>query len=126
MTRTKKGQKPVGWDYWGKRPIGLGANGTKAKRVGIKKERSKLKREIKKEADMTLVKNAYKWGDMAGDTELEQMLNAYLTTRFIHNKDVPADECLEEARKVIEVMRAYGDCSDPGAAWDALGREEYL
>lgn len=49
MGKTKKGKKPPGWDYWGKRPIGFGANGTKKKRIGIKKERAKLKREVKKE-----------------------------------------------------------------------------
>lgn len=47
MARTKKGKKPVGWDYWGKRPIGSGANGTKNKRVGIQKERAKAKRELR-------------------------------------------------------------------------------
>ena len=47
MSRSKKGKKPVGWDYWGKRPIGGGANGTENKRVGIQKERAKGKREVK-------------------------------------------------------------------------------
>lgn len=49
MARTKKGKKPVGWDYWGKRPIGMGATGTENKRLGIQKERAILKREVKKE-----------------------------------------------------------------------------
>lgn len=49
MSRSKKGKKSPGWDYWGKRPIGSGANGTKAKRIGIKRERAKLKAAAKKE-----------------------------------------------------------------------------
>lgn len=40
MSRTKKGKKPCGWDYWGKRPLGMGDHGTRGKRVGIKKERA--------------------------------------------------------------------------------------
>lgn len=48
MTRTKKGKKPVGWDYWGKRPFGFGASGTKDKRIGLKKQRAALKIEIRK------------------------------------------------------------------------------
>jgi hypothetical protein len=50
MSRTKKGKKPPGWDYWGKRPIGMGDHGTKGKRVGIQKERAKLKRDTRKAA----------------------------------------------------------------------------
>lgn len=49
MSRTKKGKKPAGWDYWGRRPLGFGAAGTKDKRVGIKRERAKLKQSLKKE-----------------------------------------------------------------------------
>ncbi len=49
MSRTKKGKKPPGWDYWGKRPFGFGAQGTKDKRVGIQRERALLKRAAKKE-----------------------------------------------------------------------------
>lgn len=51
MSRTKKGKKPPGWDYWGKRPIGWGERGTKNKRVGIKIERAKLKAKLKKEKE---------------------------------------------------------------------------
>lgn len=51
MSKTKKGKKPVGWDYWGKRPIGMGDQGTKGKRTGIQKERAKLKREVRKEEE---------------------------------------------------------------------------
>lgn len=50
MSRTKKGKKSVGWDYWGKRPLGFGASGTKNKRVGIKRERAANKRAAAKDA----------------------------------------------------------------------------
>ena len=45
MSRSKKGAKPSGWDYWGKRLIGWGSWGTKAKRLGLKSERAKLKED---------------------------------------------------------------------------------
>jgi len=53
MSRTKKGKKPCGWDYWGKRPLQLGAGGKpdgkrKSKQIGIQRERSISKRELKK------------------------------------------------------------------------------
>jgi hypothetical protein len=48
MSRTKKGKKPIGYDYWGKRPIGSGSSGTSNKRDGIQKERAALKRETQK------------------------------------------------------------------------------
>jgi hypothetical protein len=54
MSRTKKGKKSPGWDYWGKRPIGSGDHGTKGKRSGIQKERAKNKaqeRKVKREKD---------------------------------------------------------------------------
>lgn len=59
MSRTKKGQKPPGWDYWGKRPgLGMGAGGKpkskrKEKRIGIKKERAALKRTAYRELNGT-------------------------------------------------------------------------
>jgi hypothetical protein len=49
MSRTKKGKKPPGWDYWGKRPIGWGDHSTKGKRTGIKRERAKAKQSLIKE-----------------------------------------------------------------------------
>ena len=48
MSKTKKGAKPPGWDYWGKRPLGSGATGTKNKRDGIQKERAQEKRKLAK------------------------------------------------------------------------------
>lgn len=50
MSRTKRNRrKSPGWDYWGKRPIGMGDHGTKGKRTGIQRERAILKRDLKKE-----------------------------------------------------------------------------
>lgn len=48
MSRTKKGKKSPGWDYWGKRPLGFGAQGTKNKRDGIQRERAQLKAATRK------------------------------------------------------------------------------
>ena len=51
MSRTKKGKKPPGWVYWGRRPLGMGAGGKnkkKEKRDGIQRERAILKRELDK------------------------------------------------------------------------------
>ena len=42
---------------------------------------------------------------MDGDTELERTLNAMLTARFILTKNVPSDECLDEARMIIEIVK---------------------
>lgn len=72
-----------------------------------------------------IVKDARNWQLMAGSTSLEQMINAYLTTQFVLSEAVPADECLAEARKIIAIVRAYGELADSGAAWDELGREEF-
>jgi hypothetical protein len=49
MSRTKKGKKGSGHDYWGKRPLGFGDHGTKGKRLGLKKERSQAKQKLLKE-----------------------------------------------------------------------------
>jgi hypothetical protein len=49
MSRTKKGKKPPGYDYWGKRPLGFGGHGTKGKRDGIQKERAQGKQKTRKE-----------------------------------------------------------------------------
>ena len=76
-----------------------------------------------KKVPLRIVKDARYWREMEGNTPLEQMLNAYLTCNFIVSKDVPADECLAAAKKVIEVVRAYGESADSGAAWDELGRD---
>jgi hypothetical protein len=57
VSRTKKGSKPPGWDYWGKRPLGYGAGGKrpagkrKEKQAGIQRERTILKRKLKKEVE---------------------------------------------------------------------------
>lgn len=55
MSRTNKGKKGPGNDYWGKRPLGMGDHGTRDKRIGIKKERAQARQKlhkIKKEKDV--------------------------------------------------------------------------
>jgi hypothetical protein len=52
-----------------------------------------------------MIKDANNWTEMAGDTELEKRINSYLTAQFIWRTHVPEDECLEEARKVIAIVR---------------------
>ena len=44
---------------------------------------------------------------MDGDTALEKAINAYLTRRFIVKKDVPADECLSEAKAIVGLCMAH-------------------
>jgi hypothetical protein len=41
---------------------------------------------------------------MDGDTPLEKKLNALLTRSFILNRDVPADECLFEAKEILDMF----------------------
>lgn len=53
--------------------------------------------------------NPLKWKKMLGETDLEKQLNSYLTTQFIGKFDVPSDECLLEAKRVIEIIRAYDE-----------------
>ena len=45
---------------------------------------------------------------MDGDTPQEKWLNAYLTSSFITNRSVPADECLGEARTIITTLELMG------------------
>ena len=56
---------------------------------------------------MRTVKNASDWKKMAGDNELEKRLNSYLTCQFIVKHDIPADECLSEARFIIAFVKEY-------------------
>lgn len=51
-----------------------------------------------------LVKDASKWKEMAGDTDLEKKINSYLTCRFIVSKDIPCNECLTEAKAIIKMV----------------------
>lgn len=46
-------------------------------------------------------------------------------TYLVLSRNVPSDECLSEARKIIEIVYAYGEVADSGAAWDVLGREMF-
>lgn len=51
MSRTKKGSKGPGYEYWGKRPLKAShpGGGTKNKRVAIQRERAVGKRSVAKE-----------------------------------------------------------------------------
>lgn len=60
-----------------------------------------------KKTKVKLVKDAEVWQDMAGDSALEKRINSYLTCQFILCKDVPADECLSEAKEIIKLVQEY-------------------
>ena len=50
MSRTIKGKKPIGYDYWGKRAMsGSCGFGPVVKRMTHKKERAQAKQELDKE-----------------------------------------------------------------------------
>lgn len=53
MSRSKKGKKAPGTEYWGSREITKGgpssSSGTQDKRIGIQKERANSKRNLFKE-----------------------------------------------------------------------------
>lgn len=49
MARTKRGAKPLGYDYWGKRALsGLCGFGKKVKKLTHKIERAQAKRLVEK------------------------------------------------------------------------------
>ena len=48
---------------------------------------------------------------MNGNTPMEKAMNAFLTKSFIGSSDIPADECLTEARDVIGWYRAGSNTS---------------
>ena len=47
------------------------------------------------------------WEQMEGISKLEKYLNAYLTSQFVLQHDVPSDECLSEAKNVIDIIKTY-------------------
>lgn len=49
---------------------------------------------------------------MAGETLLHKRLNAYLTKRFILDKDVPADECIAEVDEIIKMVEDFYGITD--------------
>jgi hypothetical protein len=51
MSRTKKGKKSPGYDYWSKRPMSGSSPSKWAKKVTHKLERLKAKEEVKKEKE---------------------------------------------------------------------------
>lgn len=51
---------------------------------------------------MKLITNPIEnWQQMAGDTELEQKLNALITERMVSHQEIPFDECLSEATMLV-------------------------
>jgi len=51
MSRTKKGKKAVGYDYWSKRPTPSMTPGRPAKTMTHRRERIEGKNEIKKQRE---------------------------------------------------------------------------
>jgi len=49
------------------------------------------------------------WREMDGDGDLEKKLNHYLTHQFILTHGVPADECLNEAKRILEMSGSDDD-----------------
>jgi len=58
-----------------------------------------MKKEISR-----VVKGKVTWEQMDGDNELEKKVNCYLTKQFILSSNVPADECLSEAKHIIALV----------------------
>jgi hypothetical protein len=48
MSRSKKGSKGPGFDYWGKRPFSVNGHGSSIKKLTHKKERAISKQKLHK------------------------------------------------------------------------------
>jgi len=57
---------------------------------------------MKKKHNYHMVKDASRWQEMDGDSRAEKQINSYLTCAFISQYDIPSDECLNEAKAVLE------------------------
>ncbi len=44
---------------------------------------------------------------MAGDTMLERAINSLVTRSFIGTKDLPSDECLSEAKEIVQLSQDF-------------------
>lgn len=62
---------------------------------------------MKENKNTNLVDDCYAWDKMDGRDDLEKMVNGFLTGRFICRRQVPADECLSEARTIIMMVRQH-------------------
>jgi hypothetical protein len=51
MGKTKRGEKPPGWETWSKRPYSCAPPGKKTKQITNRKERAAKKRLVKKEQE---------------------------------------------------------------------------
>jgi hypothetical protein len=49
-----------------------------------------------------IIKDASKWQDMDGNTNIEKQINSYLTCIFISKHNIPSDECLSETKAILE------------------------
>ncbi len=54
-----------------------------------------------------IVKDASRWQDMDGETPVVQKINSYITCAFILSQDMPADECLSEARVIVNKFKLH-------------------
>jgi septal ring factor EnvC (AmiA/AmiB activator) len=57
---------------------------------------------------------------MAGDTDLEKKVNAYLTCQFVCFQDIPDDECLKETRHLIQLFQEHNQLAAKDAEILAL------
>lgn len=48
-----------------------------------------------------IIKGKISWKKMKGKDDLEKKINCYLTKQFIMSRDIPSDECLDEAKYII-------------------------
>ena len=47
------------------------------------------------------------WENMAGDSDVEKKINSYLSSQFISKKELPADECLSEAKSILDMVFSH-------------------
>jgi len=55
--------------------------------------------------DIKLVEKVSRWQEMAGDNDAEKAINSYLTSTFVGKNNMPADECLAEARVILSIIK---------------------
>lgn len=71
------------------------------------------------EKNTELAADATDWTKMEGETPAIQKLNSLFTSRFVLSRNVPADECVDEARLVASLW----GLGPPGNSWDSDVRE---
>lgn len=63
-----------------------------------------------------MIPDAKVWEDMDGETKTIKRLNSFLTVRFIERREIPSDECLEEARHLVRMWEEKREGFEPRAA----------